>query len=84
MYLSDFLQKVFQLGPGSVQFNCSVLPDSLRPHGLQHFRLSCPLAFLKLTQIHVHQVGDAIQPSHLLSSISLPAFNLPQHQDLFQ
>ena len=31
-----------------------------------------------------HQVGDAIQPSHLLSSPSPPAFNLPQHQDLFQ
>ena len=30
-----------------------------------------------------HQVGDAIQPSHPLSSPSPPAFNLPQHQDLF-
>ena len=36
------------------------------------------------TQIHVHQVGDAIQPSHPLSSPSLPAFNLSQHQGLFQ
>ena len=37
----------------------------------------------KFTQTHVHPVGDAIQPSHLLSSPS-PAFNLSQHQGLFQ
>ena len=36
------------------------------------------------TQTHVHWVGDAIQPSHPLSSLSLPAFNLSQHQGLFQ
>ena len=30
----------------------------------------------ELSQIHVHQVGDIIQPSHLLSSPSPPAFNL--------
>ena len=33
---------------------------------------------LKFTQIHVHQVYDAIQPSHPLSSPSPPAFNLSQ------
>ena len=33
---------------------------------------------------HVHWVGDAIQPSHPLSSPSPPAFNLSQHQGLFQ
>ena len=38
----------------------------------------------ELAQIHVHQVSDAIQPSHPLSSPSPPAFNLAQHQDLFQ
>ena len=36
------------------------------------------------TQTHVHWVGDAIQPSHPLSSPSLPALNLSQHQGLFQ
>ena len=36
----------------------------------------------ELAQTHVHQVGDAIQPSHPLSSHSLPAFNLAQHQSL--
>ena len=37
----------------------------------------------KLTQTHVHLVGDAIQPSHPLSSPSPPAFNLSKHQGLF-
>ena len=36
------------------------------------------------TQTHVHWVGDAIQPSHPLSSPSPPAFNLSQHQGLFK
>ena len=39
---------------------------------------------LELAQTHVHQVGDAIQPSHPLSSPSLPSFNLSQHQGLFK
>ena len=33
--------------------------------------------FLEFTQTHVHWVGDAIQPSHSLSSPSPPAFNCP-------
>ena len=37
----------------------------------------------ELAQTHVHQVGDAILPSHPLSSPS-PAFNLSQHQGLFR
>ena len=40
--------------------------------------------FLELAQIQVHLVGDAIQPSHPLSSSLPPAFNLAQHQGLFQ
>ena len=36
------------------------------------------------TQTQVHWVGDAIQPSHPLSSPSPPAFNLSQHEDLFK
>ena len=37
----------------------------------------------ELAQTHVHWVGDAIQPSHPLSSPSLPALNLSQHQGSF-
>ena len=39
---------------------------------------------VELTQAHVHRVCDTIQPSHLLSLRSPPAFNLSQHQGLFQ
>ena len=35
-------------------------------------------------QTHIHQVGDAIQPAHPLSSPSPPAPNPSQHQGLFQ
>ena len=38
----------------------------------------------EFTQTHVHQVSDAIQPSHPLSSPSRPAPNPSQHQGLFQ
>ena len=38
----------------------------------------------ELAQTHVHRVGDAVQPTHPLPSPSPPAFNLSQHQDLFQ
>ena len=38
----------------------------------------------EFTQTHVHWVGDAIQPSHPLSSPSPPAFSLSQHQGLFK
>ena len=37
----------------------------------------------EFTQTHVHQVSDAIQPSHPLSSPSPPAPNPSQHQGLF-
>ena len=40
--------------------------------------------FLELGQTHVHRVSDAIQPSHPLLSPSPLAFNLSQHQALFQ
>ena len=39
---------------------------------------------LEFAQTHVHWVGDAIQPSHPLSSSSPPVCNLSQHQGLFQ
>ena len=38
---------------------------------------------LELAQTHVHRVRVAIQPSHPLSSSSLPVFNLSQHKGLF-
>jgi len=46
----------------------------------------CPIhhQLLELTQTHIHWISDAIQPSHPLSSPSLPPFNLSQHQGLFK
>ena len=38
----------------------------------------------ELTQIRVHRVSDAMQPPNPLLSPSPPAFNLSQHQGLFQ
>ena len=38
----------------------------------------------ELAQTYVHWVSDAVQPSWPLPSPSLPAFNLSQHQSLFQ
>ena len=38
----------------------------------------------ELAQTHVYQVGDAIQPSHPLSSSSPPALKLSKHQGLFK
>ena len=44
----------------------------------------CPPLSPGVAQTHVHQVSDAIQPSHPLSPASPPALNLSQHQGLFQ
>ena len=70
-----------------IQFSRSVMSNSLWPHGLQHARPPCPSPTPRVysnSHPSIHPVGDAIQPSHLLSSPSPPAFNLSQHQGLFQ
>ena len=51
-----------------------VTPWTARSPVLHHLR--------EFAQTHVHRVGDAIQPSHPLSSPSPPAFNLSQNQGL--
>jgi len=68
----------------SVQFSRSVVSDSLQPHELQHAGLPVHHQLPEFTQIHVHRVGDAIQPSHPLLSPFPPAPNPSQHQSLFQ
>ena len=67
----------------SVQFSRSVVSDSLQPHESQHARPPCPSPTPGVHS-NVHRVGDAIQPSHPLSSPSPPAPNPSQHQSLFQ
>ena len=64
----------------SVTQSCPILCDSIdcsMPGFPVHHQL------LELAQTYVHRVGDAIQPSHPLSSPSPPAISLPQHQGLF-
>ena len=68
----------------SVQFSLSVMSDSLQPHDCSTPGLPVHNQFQESTQTHVHQVIDAIQPCHLLSSPFPPALNLSQHQGLFQ
>ena len=53
---------------------------------MNHSMLGFPVyhQILESTQTHVHRVGDAIQPSHSLSSPSPHALNISQHQGLFQ
>ena len=60
------------------------MSDSSKPHGLQHASLPRPSPSLEFAQVHVHWIGDAIQPSHPLSPSSPSAFHLSQHQGLFQ
>ena len=60
------------------------MSDSLRPYELQHARLPCsspsPGAYSNSCPLSWY----AIQRSHSLLSLSTPAFNLSQHQGLFQ
>ena len=75
------LESLLQHQLSSVTQSCLTLGDSMNcstPGLPVHHQL------LELAQTHVHRVGDAIQPSHPLSSPSLPALNLSQHQGLFQ
>ena len=72
MYVSVQFSSVAQLCPTLCDpMNCSTAGIPVH-HQLPEF-----------TQTHVHRVGDAIQPSHPLSSPSPPTFNLSQHQRLF-
>ena len=66
-----------------LSFSPQVRSDSMQSHKLQNTRLSCPPS-PGAAQTNVHRVSNAIQPSHPLPSPSPPAFNLAQHQDLFQ
>ena len=73
--------KTFSVQFSSVAQSCPTLcnPMDCSTPGLPvHHQLS------EFMQTHVHRVGDAIQPSHLLLSPSPPALNLSQHQGLFQ
>ena len=62
-------------------FSHLLMSESLRSHRLQYPKLPYSSPFSRACS---NWVGDAIQPSHPLSSPSPPAFNLCQHQGLFK
>ena len=68
----------------SVQFSCSDILTLCSPMNRSMPGLPEHHQLLELTQTHVHQVSDAIQPSHPLLSPFPPAPNPSQHQSLFQ
>ena len=66
------------------QFSYSVVLTLCDPMDCSTPGLPVHHRLLEFTQTHAHWVGDAIQPSHPLSSPSPLAFNLSQHQGLFK
>ena len=79
LYPTTLLNSLIQFS--SVAQSCLTLCDPMN-HSTQGLPVHHQLP--QSTQTHVHQVGDAIQPSHPLSSPSPLAPNPSQHQDLFQ
>ena len=79
----NLLNTTLPRSSSTIQFT-SVMSNSLPPHGLQHTRPPVHHQLPEFTQTHVHQVGDAIQPSRPLSSPSPPAPNPSEHQGLFK
>ena len=82
------IQKTTIMGSDPIQFSsvqftqsCPILCDPMN-HSMPGLPVHYQLP--KSTQTHVYRVGDAIQPSHPLSSPSPPALDLSQHQGLFQ
>ena len=76
----------YTVGPHSVQFSSVVqsCPTLCNPMDCSTPGLPVHHQLPDFTQTHVRWVGVAIQPSYPLSSPSPPAFNLSQHQGLFQ
>ena len=87
LWQADFLPLSCQRSPQwSIQFSsvAQSCPSLCDPMNCSMPGLPVHHQFLEFTQTQVHQVGDAIQPSHPLSSPSPPAPNPSQHQSLFQ
>ena len=68
----------------SVQFSCSVCLTFCNRMNRSMPGLPVAHHLSGLAQVHVHCIGDAIQPSHPLTPSASSALNLSQHQGLFQ
>ena len=91
IHLLQIIQAVYVVGSkhcpsslfSSVQFSRSVVSDSSWPHGLQHARPPCPS---KIPRVFSNScpLSRWCHPTISSSLVSPPAFNLSQHQGLFQ
>ena len=72
------------LSHGSSRSVAKLCPTLCDPMDCSTPGFPVPHCLPESAQTHVHWAGDAIQPSHPLSPSSPPAFNLSQHQGLFQ
>ena len=76
--------KIYTKNKSCVRYTCccsvTQLYLTLQPHGLQHARPLCPSlsseVHVHYIEVHVHCIGDAIQPSHPLTASSPSALNL--------
>ena len=86
MKLKDAYSLEGKLWTTSVQFNSVTQSCPTLCHSMNHSMPGFPVhhELPEFTQTHVHRVSDAIQPSHPLLPPAHPAFNLSQHQGLFQ
>ena len=78
---SELISSIINQSVSSAAQSCLPLCD---PMGWRIPDFSVHHQLPELTQTHVHRVNDAIQPSHPLLAPCPPAFNLSQHQGLFQ
>ena len=80
------IQKINKRKNGSVQFSSAAQSCPTLCDPMESSMPGLPVCHQlpELTHTHVDQVGDAIQPSHPLSSPPPPAFNLSQHKGLFR
>ena len=78
------IQEAYQVRSGQVRSIDKSCPTLCDPMNCSTPGPSVQHQLLEFTQIHVHRVSDAIQPSHPLWSPSPPAPNPSQHQNLFQ
>ena len=98
-YLESFQRRKFRIHRNLVEANFDTLFSSVQALSCVQFPPTPTLCnptdcsmpgfpvhhqLPQLIQTHVHTVGDAIEPSHPLSSLSPPSFNLSQHQGFFQ
>ena len=84
--LTSYVKAIGYLYYSLVQFSSVAQSFLTLCNPMDHSRTGFPVhhQLPELAQAHVHQVSDANQPSHPLSSPSPPTFNLSQHQSLFQ